>query len=108
MFTCPKGCQSFDADYCSECGARISGASIAPPIAAVSGPPPVLNIGGALTHCPDCAAERIPPDAVFCELCRYNFATGQACGAAPEPVLAPELAPVAAVTPEALPIQSAA
>lgn len=68
MPVCPKGHNSADSDYCSECGARMAGA---PGITAVqSSPPPP----GASEQCPDCGTPRVG-SAVFCEVCRYNFAT---------------------------------
>ena len=68
---CPRGHQSTDADYCSECGARIgAAAALQTPPSAPSAP---ATISAASTDiCPDCATAR-PPGARFCEVCRYDF-----------------------------------
>lgn len=74
-YKCPKGHESTESDYCSECGAKIQGvaesalatnsiASTVPPIAP-----------GVIT-CPDCTAPHEPDSGDFCEICGYNFATG--------------------------------
>ena len=60
-YSCPKGHQSGDSDFCSECGAKIQGG---PPAAASS------------TLCPDCGAPRTDTSSNFCEVCGYNFSTG--------------------------------
>jgi hypothetical protein len=72
-YTCPKGHQSTEADFCSECGAKIQGASAAPapPAPAATGSP--TSSGDV---CPDCATPRAADGGNFCELCGYNFATG--------------------------------
>jgi len=71
-YTCPRGHQSADADYCSECGARIQAPALqaAAPIPPASGP---MATGGA-NHdvCPDCATPRLAGTR-FCEVCRYDF-----------------------------------
>ncbi len=65
--TCPRGHQSSESDFCSECGAKIQGA----PVASASGHP-----NSASSNCPDCGAP-VPTDgSVFCEICGYNFSTG--------------------------------
>lgn len=97
-FTCPKGHQSSDADYCSVCGAKLASApsqlSPAPtkaplPVAVAAPAPPV-----APDKCPVCGTER-QAGAKFCEVCRFNFETGssQAIAPAPEVALAPAVAP---------------
>jgi uncharacterized Zn finger protein (UPF0148 family) len=95
---CPKGHQSSDQDYCSECGAKIGNG-------AASG----AAKNGAASEaeaCPDCGTAREHKGVVFCEICGYNFLTG-ARGEMPvsssTPVVAvPEQAPVSVVdsTPE--------
>ena len=71
VLVCPKGHNSSEADYCSECGARIQG----------SGP----TEDGQQSHasggvpgdvCPDCGTMREHGAAMFCEVCGYNFVTG--------------------------------
>ncbi len=66
-YLCPKGHQSTEPDYCSECGAKMQAA-------ASSTPAPATPAAGA-EHCPDCGTPR-DPDIAFCEICGYNFVTG--------------------------------
>ncbi|MBV9269367.1 MAG: FHA domain-containing protein [Acidobacteriaceae bacterium] len=84
--SCPKGHPSTEADFCSECGARIGAAS-------------TEAAAGARTagSCPDCNTKRVPDSAKFCELCGYNFETG-AHGEIP---MAPPAAPPMALSPPA-------
>lgn len=58
-FTCPKGHDSTEPDYCSECGAKIDAALAA-----------AVDAAGI---CPDCGTSRVGP-ARYCEVCRYDFA----------------------------------
>ena len=92
---CPKGHESTEADYCSECGAKLEGAAL--PIES-SAPPIALGSGET---CPECGVAREPRDVVFCEICGYNFVTG-ARGELPVLVVPPaaetEDAPPAAIT----------
>ena len=67
---CPKGHASTEADYCSECGAKLEGAALA----IESSAPPVALGSGEI--CPECGVAREPRDVVFCEICGYNFVTG--------------------------------
>ncbi|MGA2597619.1 MAG: FHA domain-containing protein [Bryobacteraceae bacterium] len=85
MFTCPKGHQSSEPDFCSECGAKIQGA----PSGQTPSPPPVA---AAIAGCPDCGAARSPDGGIFCEVCGYNFSTG-ARGQVPVPAPASPAAP---------------
>lgn len=94
VYACPKGHQSTEPDFCSECGARIQGAP-APPAAAVAAPAVPKPAGEA---CPDCGAARAPDSGNFCEVCGYNFSTG-AHGEIP--VAAPPPPPDAPAAPEA-------
>lgn len=94
-FLCPKGHASVDNDFCSECGAKIQGAS-GPSGAQANGSEPV---------CPDCGAPVPSAGVNFCEICGYNFVTrssGQfSVGPAVTPV-SPTPAP-APPTPAAVP-----
>ncbi len=65
-YTCPKGHSSTDADFCSDCGARIGGSS-APPAPAAPDQP---------VKCPDCGTLHTTAAIRFCEVCGYNFETG--------------------------------
>jgi uncharacterized Zn finger protein (UPF0148 family) len=69
-YVCPKGHQSTDSDYCSECGALIGQSKI-------SKVEPIQNSPsnkptGSQDICPDCGTPRVG-DARFCEVCRHDF-----------------------------------
>jgi hypothetical protein len=84
--TCPNGHLSEAADYCDQCGARLTDSN--PP--SVDGPeartgpstasqdhaevPPITTPSVPAEPCPDCGAPRVGGDK-FCEGCGYNFAT---------------------------------
>jgi FHA domain/Double zinc ribbon len=92
---CPKGHLSADSDYCDQCGTKIQttndlladlppGANpwpdltstsdpFAAPVAAPAAHPPT---SGAIA-CPACGAMHEASDGNFCEICGYNFSTGQ-------------------------------
>ena len=65
---CPRGHRSTEADYCSECGARI-GANVTPRV-----PSHEVVAGGE--RCPDCGTLREQAEVGFCEVCGFNFRTG--------------------------------
>lgn len=65
VYSCPKGHSSSEDDFCSECGAKITGAN-----AGSNGS------ASAPTLCPDCQAPRAHDAGEFCEVCGYNFRTG--------------------------------
>ena len=71
-YLCPKGHNSTEPDYCSECGARIQGSS--DPSFSPTQPPSSQPKSG-LT-CPDCATLHEPNSGDFCEICGYNFVSG--------------------------------
>jgi hypothetical protein len=88
-FLCPKGHQSTEPDYCSECGAKIVEA--APP------PAPTEPTAAQEQTCPKCNTPREDLGIPFCEACGYNFVTRtggaeQPIPPPPEPV-APPAAP---------------
>ena len=76
-YKCPKcGADSTDADYCSDCGARIT------PQGAVKDAP-VQGVGQTAAgtagsegeeFCPECLTPRTPGSR-YCEVCRYDFQT---------------------------------
>ncbi len=68
MNTCPKGHQSTDADYCSECGALIGQSSLG--AAQVADNTPTMATGKEI--CPDCGTPRSASNR-YCEVCRYDF-----------------------------------
>jgi uncharacterized Zn finger protein (UPF0148 family) len=65
-YSCPKGHRSSEADFCSECGAKITG-----------GGAPDHGAAASLSPCPDCKAPRAHDGGDFCEICGYNFSTGE-------------------------------
>lgn len=84
--TCPNGHESADAQWCDTCGAKIggapSGATPAVPTGRVPAQPAAAH--GPAQSCPHCDSSN-PGDALFCEVCGYDFTTGQAPAAAAEP-----------------------
>lgn len=86
---CPRGHASSEADYCSECGAKMQGAGSA------MGSNAGQNGAQVGVACPDCGTVREHDGTAFCEVCGYNFVTG-AHGEVP-PVATPIAEPVAAV-----------
>ncbi len=67
-YLCPKGHESSESDYCSECGAKIGN----PSASSVSAP---LVLENAAQCCPDCSAPHELHSGNFCEICGYNFVT---------------------------------
>jgi hypothetical protein len=95
-FVCPKGHASADADYCSECGAKILGAAPAGHAADEAIPLPATTAA----ECPDCGTVRENTAVAFCEICGYNFNTGargEVPVTMPAPAAPPAPAPAAAV-----------
>lgn len=90
-YVCPKGHQSEDADYCSECGAKLQAS--APPAPSPNG----AVSKGETKKCPDCGTPHALSEGVFCEVCGYNFETGAhgeiPLPAAPEPVVSEPAVP---------------
>jgi len=85
--TCPQGHTSSTDDFCDVCGTPIEAAGPADPAptapsqptpapAAPTAPAPSVPAGGPPRTCPNCQAAN-SPDALFCEDCGYDFATGQ-------------------------------
>jgi len=81
--TCPQGHSSATDDFCDVCGTPIGPADAAPAIQ--SAPTPAPTTAPAATApaviappkpCPNCQAANAA-DALFCEDCGYDFATGQ-------------------------------
>lgn len=94
-YSCPKGHASMEADFCSECGARINGAPEPPALS------PANKVG--LGDCPECGAPRMSDHTNFCEVCGYNFSTNKPASVPPPstPAVtpdAPAAPPVAAET----------
>lgn len=76
IYQCPKGHQSIDSDYCSECGTLIGQSKILKAEAVqVSG---VDNPSTASQEiCPDCGTPR-EGNGRFCEVCRHDFQENKA------------------------------
>lgn len=68
-YQCPKGHQSTDSDYCSECGTLIGQSNI-PKLDEVQVNSNKAAEGAEL--CPDCGTPRTLA-ARFCEVCRHDF-----------------------------------
>jgi hypothetical protein len=71
-FGCRSGHASDEPDYCSVCGAPIAGAAAPQP--------------AARGFCPMCGEPHDPPDARYCEVCRFDFREQRP---GPPPVAAP-------------------
>jgi hypothetical protein len=107
---CPKGHLSTDADYCSECGAKIADAPSGLTDVQTT-PPDSSAVGGDGDACPDCGTRRANPSATFCEVCRYNFVTKTSWAVPPVPAVAPpalDVSPPDAVPPVVAPVGVAA
>jgi FHA domain/Double zinc ribbon len=84
--TCPQGHTSATDDFCDVCGTPIepvTGAAVEPaptvrsgPTPAPAPPAPAARTAGPRKTCPNCQAGNAA-DALFCEDCGYDFATGQ-------------------------------
>lgn len=72
-YKCPKGHESTEPDFCSDCGTKILGIpelllvekTISPPLTPTT-----------TETCPACSAPHDPKSGNFCEICGYNFITG--------------------------------
>ncbi|WP_310484842.1 FHA domain-containing protein [Chamaesiphon sp. VAR_48_metabat_403] len=79
MYTCPKGHNSTEADFCSECGAKIMGLGIDQSTADSSQTAPrsaTIASNSSIQPCPDCSTPHEADSGNFCEICGYNFLTG--------------------------------
>jgi len=97
-FPCPKGHASTEADYCSECGARILPHSQSEDTV-IQDVSPANNTKTKLEICPECTTPHEPNSGKFCEICGYNFLTG---AQGELPMLSTVLPP----TPEILPLEN--
>lgn len=100
---CPKGHASTDADYCSECGARIGAPGIAAQLHNIPAPVVAAPVASANDVCPDCGTPR-SGGARFCEVCRFDFQTGAGFKAATAPV-APANPPIIPAPDTPLPVK---
>jgi hypothetical protein len=103
MLQCPQQHQSETADFCSVCGAEMSPAAPAP-VPMPSSEPAVPG-----DPCPECGAARESSGQVFCEVCGFNFKTGQPGATPPPPPVAaavqPPVEPVATAAPATAPVR---
>ncbi len=90
VYGCPKGHQSTEPDFCSECGSKIQGAPGTAPAS-----PALTATAATFGQCPDCGAPRVDTGSNFCEVCGYNFATGTHGNVPDDVLVAPEPPPVA-------------
>jgi hypothetical protein len=93
-YTCPKGHESTEADFCDECGAKIGGAGSVP-VTQSSSPAPVAAPATG-DPCPHCGTPRAGTTR-FCEDCGYDHTTGKVPTLA-APVPAPASTPVGSWT----------
>ncbi len=111
-YPCPKGHDSTEADFCSECGTKIHGVAPFDRVATANG-----LIADTQQICPDCATPHDRSEGSFCEICGYNFVTGLSGElpiapapvstpvASPDPSTAPQLPSSPAVLPSPAPTQ---
>jgi uncharacterized Zn finger protein (UPF0148 family) len=71
IYQCPKGHQSTDSDYCSECGTLIGQSKIVN-VEPVQTPTSNKPSGAPQEICPDCGTPR-EGNGRFCEVCRHDF-----------------------------------
>ncbi|MEH1935695.1 MAG: FHA domain-containing protein [Nostoc sp.] len=73
-YKCPKGHESTELDFCSECGTKIMGV---PELAfAQKTISSTVTPTKATETCPDCSTPHEPNSGNFCEICGYNFISG--------------------------------
>jgi hypothetical protein len=88
-YPCPKGHDSTDPVWCSECSTRIAGATPAPA---------VVVAAGEICPTPGCGTPR-DGRSRYCENCRYDFDLGKAYAGDGAMTLAPVEPPPAASPP---------
>lgn len=87
---CPNGHASEDAEWCDTCGAKMTAGPSSPTLPPTPADTTPARSGPSLSApvaCPHCS-EQNPADALFCEVCGYDFTTGQAPMPAPTAPLA--------------------
>ncbi|MEH1938801.1 MAG: FHA domain-containing protein [Nostoc sp.] len=74
IYKCPKGHESTELDFCSECGTKILGV---PELQfAQTTIDSTVTPTKATETCPDCSTVHESNSGNFCEICGYNFVTG--------------------------------
>ncbi len=77
MYICPKNHNSTEADFCSECGAKIMGLGVAELNSNPLNPQiSTTSTSVSAQPCPDCSTLHEADSGSFCEICGYNFLTG--------------------------------
>ena len=78
MYTCPKGHNSTETDFCSDCGAKILGLGIAEIGSNPTNKTVATSSQSFVTTqpCPDCSTPHEADSGNFCEICGYNFLSG--------------------------------
>jgi hypothetical protein len=102
-YKCPKGHDSTDPDYCSECGTAIGAA----PSAAQAAANAPASAGADI--CPDCQTPR-DGDLQYCEMCRYDFVNHRSFNpdaSAAQVMAAPPASTAAAPAPVMVPVTAA-
>ncbi len=81
MPSCPNGHVSADPDYCDTCGTPLGAkaSAVAPTAAPANAVPPAQ---AAMIPCPACNDLNVETN-LFCEMCGYDFVTGQAAPVVP-------------------------
>jgi hypothetical protein len=119
---CPKGHLSSEPDYCSECGSKIqstsellaemqgspSGSSVAQAVATPIATTPASSSSIGTIACPACGAPHSDADGNFCEICGYNFSTGQPADLPIATLTPPPAVPVPIPTPVPTPVPTTA
>ncbi|WZF19632.1 FHA domain-containing protein [Nostoc sp. UHCC 0302] len=73
-YKCPKGHDSTESDFCSDCGSKILG--VTEQALDTNTIPSKLTQSIGVETCPACSAPHEADSGVFCEICGYNFVTG--------------------------------
>ena len=105
MYTCPKNHNSTEADFCSECGTKITGVGVAeigsnPPNKFI---PVAATIAVSVRACPECSTPHEADSGDFCEICGFNFLTnakgGDPLSNFPPPIKSPASIPTTPTQP---------
>lgn len=75
-YTCPKGHESSEADFCDECGAKIGGTAATPVVSAPATTSTPATAPAAGDLCPNCGTPRAGASR-FCEDCGFDHSTGK-------------------------------
>jgi hypothetical protein len=73
-YKCPKGHDSTESDFCSDCGSKILG--VTEQALDTNTIPSTARQSIGVETCPACSAPHEADSGIFCEICGYNFVTG--------------------------------